>query len=77
MGQMELIQGEIAHNRFLMGVFIAIILSLFSFLFSNFENGNIYLLSGAGLGLVFLLCCLIYLQIKIKKQIKSLGDIEK
>lgn len=77
MGQMEFVQGEINHNRFLMGVSIAIILSLFSFLFSNFESGNIYLLSGAGFVLVFLMGGLVHLQMKIKNQIKSLGDIKK
>jgi len=74
---MEFIQGEISHNRFLMGVFIAIILSLFGYFFANIENGNTYLLSGASISLVVLMCGLVYLQIKVKKQIKSLKDIKK
>jgi uncharacterized membrane protein YhaH (DUF805 family) len=75
MGQIEFIQGEITQNRFLMGVFIAIIISLFSYIVSNFKNEDIYLLIGSGIGLIILMSGVIYLQIKIKKQIRSLKDI--
>jgi hypothetical protein len=77
MGQLEYIQGEITQNRFLMGISIAIILSLFGYIVSNFEDGNTYLLGGASVGLIIFIVMMIYLHITIKKQIKSLKDIEK
>lgn len=77
MGKIEFIQGEINQNRFLMGLFSAIIISLFSYLVANFEKGNIYLLSSSGVAVFVLTMVIGYLQIKIKRQIKSLEDIEK
>jgi uncharacterized protein with PQ loop repeat len=76
MGKIHFVQSEINHNRFLMGLFSAMIFSIFGYLFSNFQNINIYIES-LGIGaLVVLISSLVYLQFKIKKQMKSLEDIE-
>ena len=38
MGKIHFVQSEINHNRFLMGLFSAMIFSIFGYLFSNFEK---------------------------------------
>jgi hypothetical protein len=76
MSKLHLVQGEISQNRFLMGLFSAMIFSLFGYLFSNFEKLNTYVVF-LGIGaLVVSISLLFYLHFKIIKQIKSLEDIE-
>ncbi len=42
MSKIDFVQSEISHNRFLMGLFVVMIFSIFGYLFSNFGKINIY-----------------------------------
>ncbi len=75
MSKLELVQGEITHTRFGMGVLIAILFSMVGYIVANLETGETIKLILALVLLLVSSTVLLILQRKIKKQIQSLGDL--
>ncbi len=75
MSKLELVQGEITHIRFGMGVSIAVMFSMLGYIATNIKTDDIVMLTIASLLALLSSFSLIYLQTKINKKIKSLGDL--
>ena len=75
MSKLDFLKSKINHNRFLMGLLVACDISIFGYVFTNFDKINIYLYLVIIFSIVIISSLIIYLELKTRKEMERLKDL--